>query len=141
MKVTEQLAHMKAAHVYAKLSYCKRRQVGCLIVKANRIISIGYNGTPPGWDNICEDKQGNTYPHVYHAEANAISKLARAAESGEGASLFVTAAPCFECAKLIAQVGIVDVFYADVYKNADGIEFLQKCNIITKMLTQPSLSA
>ena len=134
------LAHMKAAYVYAELSYCKKHQVGCVIVKENRIISIGFNGTPPGWENNCEDENGKTRPEVYHAEANAIAKLAKSVESGKDASLFVTTMPCFDCAKLIAQTGIKEVFYSELYKNAKGIEFLKKCNIATfdiNQITEP----
>ncbi|BBM88333.1 dCMP deaminase [Spirochaetota bacterium] len=130
---------MQVAHIYAKLSYCKRRQVGCIIVKDNRIISIGYNGTPPGWDNVCEDETGMTFPYVYHAEANAISKLARSNESGDKASIFTTVAPCLECAKLMAQLGICEVYYTDLYRGGtergeQALVFLKKCGIRVERL-------
>ncbi len=124
-----QRLHMQAAHLYAGLSYCKRRQVGCLVVKGERIVSIGYNGTPPGWENKCEGKDGKTYEHVYHAETNAISKLAKYGQAVEGAHLFVTATPCIECSKLIAQTGISHVFYDEPYKNKKGLKLLRKCKI------------
>lgn len=120
---------MRVAYIYAGLSYCKRRQVGCVIVKENRIISIGYNGTPSGWDNICEDDTNTTYPYVLHAETNAISKLARSNESGEGASMFITTNPCMDCAKLIAQSGIKEVYFTEEYRNSDGIDFLEQYGI------------
>ena len=136
MKPRYCLAHMKTAYVYAELSYCKKHQVGCVIVKENRIISIGFNGTPPGWENNCEDENGKTRPEVYHAEANAIAKLAKSVESGKDASLFVTTMPCFDCAKLISQTGIKEVFYSEPYKNTEGIEFLKKCNIAIHILSK-----
>lgn len=124
-------AHMKAAYVYADLSRCKRKKVGCVLVKNETIISIGYNGTPPGWNNKCEDKNGKTLPYVYHAEANSIAKLARSHESGEDASAFITCAPCIDCAKLIAQSGIKEVFYNEEYRGTEGLQFLKKCKIKT----------
>ena len=131
-------AHMRVAHEYAKLSSAKRLQVGCIVVKHNRIISIGYNGMPSGWDNDCEhvleDGSLKTKPEVLHAETNAIAKLARSSESGEGASLFVTHQPCLDCAKIIYQSGIKEVYYAHEYRCSDGIDFLAKCEItITKV--------
>lgn len=140
-------AFMKTAEVFADLSTAKRKKVGAIIVKDNRIISIGYNGTPSGWDNNCEDKiytspwqsefddiENETYtlktkPEVIHAEMNAISKLAKSTESGDGSSMFVTCAPCMECAKMIAQSGIKNVYYREAYRSTDGLEFLSKCNI------------
>ena len=127
-------AHMRAAYSYAQLSYCNRRQVGCAIVKDDRIISIGFNGTPPGWENECEDKDGNTKPEVFHAEANAIAKLAKSVESGQGATMFVTTVPCFDCSKLIAQTGIKEVYFSEEYRKMDGFEFLEKCDIEVKFL-------
>lgn len=129
MKKKHIITHMKTAYLYADLSYCKRRKVGCVIVKEDRIISIGYNGTPKGWQNICEDENGNTLPHVFHAETNAISKLAKSSESSEGCSIFITDSPCIDCAKLIFQSGFKEVFYNDEYRNTDGIAFLKKCKI------------
>ena len=133
-------AHMKAAEVYAQLSSAKRLQVGCVVVKDNTIIGIGYNGTPTGWDNTCEytvdDAKGydtgKTKPEVLHAETNAIAKIARSTNSSEGAALFVTHAPCLDCAKIIHQAGINSVYYRNTYRSTDGIEFLEKCNINVK---------
>ena len=130
-------AHMKAAEGYSELSYAKRLKVGAIITKDDRVISIGYNGTPAGWDNDCEDKvwtQDGDYtlktkPEVIHAEANAIGKLARSSESGINATMYLTHSPCFDCAKLIHVAGINKVFYRTQYRNTEGIEFLNKCNI------------
>lgn len=121
-------AYMDTAKRFAQCSTAKRLQVGAVIVKDDRIISIGYNGTPAGWDNCCEF-EGKTKPEVLHAEANALTKLARSTESGEGASLFITHSPCMDCAKLIAQSGISEVYYDQVYRCDDGLEFLRKCGI------------
>lgn len=130
MKANLMKAHLKVAEIYAELSYAKRLKVGSIIVKNERIISIGYNGTPAGWDNNCEyDKGLKTKPEVIHAEANAIAKLARSSESGEGAEMFITHAPCMECAKLIYTSGITHVFYRNPYRDNSGLEFLQKCNV------------
>ena len=130
-------AHMKTADVYSKLSSAKRLQVGCVIVKNNTIIGIGYNGMPSGWDNNCENELHQpvgrvnlvTKPEVLHAETNAIAKLARSNESGLGAAMFVTHAPCLDCAKLIYQSGISKVYYRNTYRESFGIEFLEKSNI------------
>ena len=135
-------AHMKVAEVYAELSSAKRLHVGAIIVKEDRIISIGYNGMPSGWTNECEEivtptlpyLQGDgptlkTKPEVLHAETNAIAKLAKSTESGNGATLFVTHAPCLDCAKLVYQSGINSVFYRNSYRNNDGINFLEKCGV------------
>lgn len=132
-------AHMKVAEVYAELSSAKRLKVGCVIVKDNRIISIGYNGMPSGWDNVCEhldylDGKLTTKREVLHAETNAIAKLAQSTESGKGAELYVTVSPCIECAKLIHQVGISKVYYRNEYRNCSGLEFLSKCDIIVKQI-------
>jgi len=136
--------YMEVAGSFATLSHARRLKVGCIIVKDDRIISIGYNGMPAGWDNNCEDmvaytKEGFdnfdigseyiTKPEVLHAETNAIAKLAKSTESGEGATLFTTCAPCLECSKLIYQSGITQVVYGHRYKSAVGIDFLKKCNI------------
>lgn len=124
---------MEVAKVYAKLSSAKRLQVGCVIVKDNTIIGIGYNGMPSGWDNDCEtlDEQGNfkTKPEVLHAESNAIAKVARSTNSTDGANMFVTHAPCLDCAKLIHQSGIQNIWFGNYYRDKSGIEFLEKCKI------------
>jgi dCMP deaminase len=122
-------AHMNAAEVYANLSTAKRLQVGCVVVKDNTIIGIGYNGMPSGWDNVCEDENNKTRPEVLHAETNAIAKIARSTNSSEDATLFVTHAPCLDCAKIIHQAGIKEVFYRNTYRSEDGIKFLLRCNI------------
>lgn len=121
--------YLEMAQVWAKNSYCKRRQVGALIVKDRMIISDGYNGTPSGFENVCEDENGITKPYVLHAEANAISKVAKSGNSSEGATLYVTASPCMECAKLIIQAGIKRVVYMDEYRLLDGIELLRRARI------------
>lgn len=120
--------YMKMAQIWATNSYCKRRQVGALLVKDRMIISDGYNGTPSGFENVCEEN-GVTKPYVLHAEANAISKVAKSSNSSEGATLYVTASPCIECSKLIIQAGITRVVYKDEYRLNDGIELLQKAGI------------
>ena len=121
--------YLEMAQVWAKNSYCKRRQVGALIVKDRMIISDGYNGTPSGFENVCEDENGITKPYVLHAEANAISKVAKSGNSSEGATLYVTASPCMACAKLIIQAGIKRVVYMDEYRLLDGIELLRRAGI------------
>jgi dCMP deaminase len=159
-------AHMKAAEVYSQLSSAKRLQVGCVVVKDNTIIGIGYNGMPSGWTNDCEDRVWDpgsgpyltqeefdtAYPYngwhngvgrvvryglkskpdVMHAETNAIAKIARSTNSSDGAALFVTHAPCLDCAKIIHQAGINSVYYRNTYRSTDGIDFLEKCNINVK---------
>jgi dCMP deaminase len=124
---------MRAAHLYAELSTARRLKVGALIVKDDRIISIGYNGMPSGWDNNCEheleDGTIKTKPEVLHAETNAIAKLARSTESGLDADLFVTHSPCLDCAKLIYQSGIRRVYYASAYRDDSGISFLKASNV------------
>ena len=134
---------MKAAQVYAELSTAKRLQVGCVIVKDNTIIGIGYNGMPSGWDNVCETVKFKDFtgtvlmkskPEVLHAETNAIAKVSRSSNSTDNAYLFVTHAPCLECAKLIYQSGIKSVFYRDTYRSEEGIKFLQKCNVEVKQI-------
>jgi len=153
-------AHMKVAEVYAQLSHAVRLKVGAIVVKDNRVISIGYNGTPAGWDNCCEEYEfimegpdtdyqtmvdggytfgadrdtvgyvkSTTKPEVIHAESNAIAKLAKNHESGDQATMFITHAPCIECAKLIFTAGIKSVFYRNTYRDKSGIEFLKKCNV------------
>ena len=150
-------AHMKAAEVYSQLSSAVRLQVGCVVVKDNTIIGIGYNGMPSGWDNNCEDKvyanewsidnnvweyqeeNGHPYnlktkPEVLHAETNALAKIARSTNSSDGASMFITHAPCLDCAKLVYQSGIKSVYYRNSYKNTDGLDFLIKCNVEVTMI-------
>lgn len=126
-------SYMDMAAVWAKNSYCKRRQVGALIVKDRMIISDGYNGTPSGFENVCEDENGVTKPYVLHAEANAITKVAQSGNSSRGATLYVTASPCIECSKLIIQAGIKRVVYRDEYRLSDGVELLQKAGIEVEM--------
>ena len=121
--------YMRMAAIWAENSYCNRRKVGALIVKDKMIISDGYNGTPAGFENVCEDKNGLTKPYVLHAEANAITKIARSNNSSEGATLYVTASPCIECAKLIIQAGIKRVVYAEKYRLEDGLDLLKRANI------------
>lgn len=121
--------YMRMAQIWAENSYCQRRQVGALIVKDKMIISDGYNGTPAGFENVCEDENHLTKPYVLHAEANAITKIARSGNNSEGATLYVTDAPCIECSKLIIQAGIRRVFYARHYRLADGIELLRRAGI------------
>jgi len=121
--------YLAMAAIWAQNSYCKRRQVGALIVKDRMIISDGFNGTPSGFENNCEDENGVTKAYVLHAEANAISKVARSGNSAEGATLYVTASPCVECAKLIIQSGIKRVVYKDPYRLTDGIDLLKRAGI------------
>ena len=121
--------YLQMAAIWAQNSYCKRRQVGALIVKDRMIISDGYNGTPSGFENVCEDENGVTKPYVLHAEANAISKVAKSGNSAEGATLYITASPCMECAKLIIQSGIRRVVYRDEYRLTDGIDLLRRAGI------------
>jgi dCMP deaminase len=130
-------AYMKVAETFAELSTARRLHVGAIVVKDDRIISIGYNGMPSGWDNNCEIELHQpigrvdlvTKPEVLHAETNAIAKLAKSTESGDGATMFITHSPCLDCAKLIFQSGIKSVYYRNTYRSEDGIEFLKKCNI------------
>ncbi len=124
--------YLEMAAVWAKNSYCRRRQVGALLVKDKMIISDGYNGTPSGFENICEDENGITKPYVLHAEANAITKVAKSGNSSEGATLYVTAAPCLECAKLIIQAGVKRVVYHDEYRLTDGVDLLKRAGIIVE---------
>lgn len=124
--------YIEMAGVWAKNSYCKRCQVGALLVKDRMIISDGYNGTPSGFENQCEDENGVTKPYVLHAEANAITKVAKSGNSSEGATLYVTASPCIECSKLIIQAGIKRVVYRDEYRLTDGIDLLRKAGVIVE---------
>ena len=121
--------YLRMAKIWAENSYCQRRQVGALVVKNKMIISDGYNGTPSGFENICEDNNNITKPYVLHAEANAITKLARSSNNSDGATLYVTASPCIECAKLIIQAGIKRVVYGEEYRLIDGINLLKRPNI------------
>jgi dCMP deaminase len=142
---------MRTAETFAELSHARRLHVGAIVVKDDRIISIGYNGMPAGWDNNCEDESVEPYagfegsihrivlktkPEVLHAESNSISKLARSSESGDGSVMFVTHAPCIDCAKLIFQSGIRQVFYGEEYRSRDGIEFLEKCRVEVQQVKQ-----
>ena len=152
-------AYMKTAETFAELSHARRLHVGAIVVKDDRIISIGYNGMPAGWDNNCENKiyanewsidnahwdyqeeDGTVYnlktkPEVLHAETNAISKLAKSNESGDGATMFITHAPCLDCAKLIYQSGINSVFYRSSYRSTDGIEFLEKSGVTVEKINE-----
>jgi dCMP deaminase len=146
--------YMKTAKLFAEHSSAVRKKVGAVVVKNDRIISIGYNGMPSGWDNNCEDMfitqdeissgvysltkrtELKTKPEVLHAESNAIAKLAKSTESGDGASMFITCSPCIECAKMIFQSGIKEVFYGEEYRNNDGIDFLNKCGITVRQLNE-----
>ena len=121
-------SYLEMAAIWAQNSYCKRRKVGALLVKDRMIISDGYNGTPSGFENICEE-DGVTKPYVLHAEANAITKVAKSGNSSEGATLYVTASPCLECSKLIIQSGIKRVVYRDEYRLTDGIDLLRRAGI------------
>ena len=121
--------YLRMARIWAENSYCRRRQVGALVVKDKMIISDGYNGTPSGFENFCEDESGTTFPYVLHAEANAITKLARSSNNSDGATLYVTASPCIECSKLIIQAGIRRVVYAEKYRLTDGVDLLEKAGV------------
>lgn len=123
------LRYLRMAAIWAENSYCQRRKVGALVVKEKMIISDGYNGTPSGFENVCEDAHGVTHPYVLHAEANAITKLARSGNNSDQATLYVTASPCIECAKLIIQAGIRRVVYAEQYRLTDGIDLLRRAGV------------
>lgn len=123
------LRYLRMARIWAENSYCERRKVGALVVKDKMIISDGYNGTPSGFENVCEEDNNVTKPYVLHAEANAITKLARSSNNSDGSTLYVTAAPCIECSKLIIQSGIKRVVYAEKYRLEDGINLLKKAKI------------
>ena len=129
--------YIRMANIWAENSYCQRRKVGALIVKNKMIISDGYNGTPSGFENICEDEHNVTKPYVLHAEANAITKIARSNNSSDGATLYVTASPCIECAKLIIQAGIKRVVYSEHYRLEDGIELLKRAGVEVIYLELP----
>ena len=123
------MRYLSMARVWAENSYCVRRQVGALVVKDKMIISDGYNGTPSGFENVCEDENNVTKPYVLHAEANAITKLARSNNNSDGATIYITASPCIECAKLIIQAGIRRVVYGEQYRLTDGIDLLRRAGI------------
>ena len=126
--------YLRMARIWAENSYCQRRQVGALVVKNKMIISDGYNGTPSGFENVCENEDGLTKPYVLHAEANAITKIARSGNNSEGSTLYVTDAPCIECAKLIIQAGIKRVIYSREYRLTDGIDLLRRAGIEVQYL-------
>ena len=128
------LRYLRMATIWAENSYCERRKVGALIVKDKMIISDGYNGTPSGFENVCENEEGFTKPYVLHAEANAITKIARSNNNSNGATMYVTASPCIECAKLIIQSGIRRVVYGEKYRLTDGIDLLERAGIETVYL-------
>lgn len=130
--------YMRMARIWAENSYCERRKVGALLVKNNMIISDGYNGTPSGFENVCEDENNVSKPYVLHAEANAITKVARSNNSSEGSTLYVTASPCVECAKLIIQSGIKRVVFGEHYRITDGIDLLGKAGIETCFIDDKS---
>jgi dCMP deaminase len=121
--------YLQMARIWATNSYCKRRQVGALLVKEKMIISDGYNGTPSGFENECEDENNHTKPYVLHAEANAITKVAKSNNSSEGSTLYITTSPCIECAKLIIQAGIIRVVFTEKYRINDGLDLLERAKI------------
>ena len=126
--------YLRMARIWAENSYCQRRQVGALVVKDKMIISDGYNGTPTGFENVCEDEHNVSKPYVLHAEANAITKLARSSNNSDGATIYITASPCIECAKLIIQSGIKRVVYGEHYRLTDGIDLLRRAGIDVEYL-------
>ena len=121
--------YLRMATIWAENSYCERRKVGAIMVKGKMIISDGYNGTPAGFENVCEDEYGATKPYVLHAEANAITKVARSTNSSEGSTLYVTASPCVECAKLIIQAGVTRVVFNELYRLTDGVDLLRRAGV------------
>ena len=133
------IAYLKMATEWAKLSYCKRKKVGAIIVKDRTIISDGYNGTPSGFDNCCEDENGDTHWYVLHAEANAILKLASSTQSAKGATLYITLSPCKECSKLIVQSGITKVYYINEYKDLEGVRLMKDNGIDLQRVTEEEL--
>jgi len=126
--------YLQMADIWSQNSYCKRRQVGALLIKNQMIISDGYNGTPSGFENVCEDENDKTKPYVLHAEANAITKVAKSGNSSDGATLYVTSSPCLECSKLIIQAGIKRVVFTESYRLEDGINLLKRANIEIKQV-------
>lgn len=131
------LRYLRMAKIWSENSYCTRRKVGALLVKDKMIISDGYNGTPSGFPNVCEDEENRTFPYVLHAEANAITKVAKSNNSSEGSTLYVTDSPCIECAKLIIQAGIKRVVYSKFYHLKDGIDLMNTAGIVTEYLPLP----
>lgn len=131
--------YLRMALIWAENSYCERRKVGALVVKNKAIISDGYNGTPSGFENVCEDDNNVTKPYVLHAEANAITKLARSSNSSDGATMYITASPCIECAKLIIQAGVKRVVYGENYRLRDGLELLERAGIETVFINKDNL--
>ena len=129
-------SYLRMAQIWAENSYCERRKVGAILVKDKMIISDGYNGTPAGFENVCEDTDGTTKPYVLHAEANAITKVARSNNSSEDSTLYVTASPCVECAKLIIQLGIRRVVFNDLYRLCDGIDLLKRAGVECVHITE-----
>ena len=129
-------AYLRMAHEWGKLSYCERKKVGAIIVKDRMIISDGYNGTPTGFENFCEDEEGYTKWYVLHAEANAISKVASSTQSCKGGTLYITLSPCKECSKLIHQAGIVRVVFTKAYRDTSGVDFLKKAGIDVVHITE-----
>ena len=134
------LRYLRMARIWAENSYCKRRQVGALVVKDKMIISDGYNGTPSGFENICEENNV-TKPYVLHAEANAITKLARSSNNSEGSTLYVTASPCIECSKLIIQSGIKRVVYAEKYRLTDGVDLLKRAGVVVEYMNPEEMGS
>jgi dCMP deaminase len=132
-------AYMDMAERWGKLSHALRRCVGALVVRDRQIISDGYNGTPTGFLNACEDAEGKTLPHVLHAESNALAKLARSTQSSEGSTLYVTLSPCYDCAKQIAQSGIERVVYKEAYRDLAGVEFLEQCGVLVEQINGQEL--
>ena len=130
--------YLRMAEIWAENSYCKRRQVGAILVKDKMIISDGYNGTPSGFENVCEDANGITFPYVLHAEANAITKVARSNNSSEGATLYVATSPCIECSKLIIQSGIRRIVFRELHRITDGIKLLEQAGIECVHITKDS---
>ena len=130
--------YLRMASIWAENSYCERRKVGALLVKDKMIISDGYNGTPSGFPNVCETEEGTTFPYVLHAEANAITKVARSNNSSEGATLYVTTSPCIECSKLIIQSGIRRIVFRELYRITDGIKMLEQAGIECVHITKDS---
>lgn len=129
------IRYLRMAAIWSENSYCNRRKVGAILVKDNMIISDGYNGTPSGFPNVCENEEGRTYPYVLHAEANAITKVARSNNSSDGSTLYVTSSPCLECAKLIIQAGIKRVVFSEYYRITDGVDLLNRAGIVTEFLS------
>ncbi len=131
--------YLRMARIWAENSYCQRRRVGALLVKEKAIISDGYNGTPSGFENVCEDENNRTKPYVLHAEANAITKVAKSNNSSQDSTLYVTASPCIECAKLIIQAGIKRVVYSEIYRCTDGLDLLRQAGIDVELVELPDI--